>query len=61
MKKKDKYRWEDANICMRCESLELLSKGNRLKYFVCGECVKELKQRLKDYKKYGLYATIRRS
>ena len=54
--KKDKYRWTDADICLKCTTLTPLPKGNGLRYVLCNPCVKKLKEDLKNWKKNGLYA-----
>ena len=55
-KPKDKYRWENADICIKCDSIQATPKGNGIRWNVCGKCVKELKKLLKHYEKHGLYA-----
>ena len=56
-KKVDKYRWYNADICFKCDTLQVTPEGNGLRYVVCHECFKKLKDRMKHWNKYGLYAT----
>ena len=55
--RKDKYRWYNTDICMRCDTLVPTPEGNGLRYVICQNCAKELKKQIKHWNKYGLYAT----
>jgi len=56
---KDKYQWTDADICIKCEALMPILKGNGLRYILCKDCIKKLWDNLKHWKRNGLYAEKR--
>jgi hypothetical protein len=57
MKKKDKCRIENADICMRCNQMNLVGvKG--IGWYICAKCAKELMELRKHFEKYGLYGCL---
>ena len=54
---KDNLRIEHADICIRCQSVKETAQHNYLRWCVCGECSKKLKEILKGYEENGLYLT----
>ena len=56
-KRKDKYKVENADMCMRCERTYVTPKGNGLRWVICSDCAKELKKLRGHYEKHGLYLT----
>jgi len=55
--KKDKHRWEDVDVCIRCDEMMPTPKGNGIRWAVCKKCAEEMRSSLEHWKKYGLYAT----
>ena len=55
--KKDKYRIEHAQVCIRCEKITIEKRGG-LRFQVCGSCHEQLKEMGKHWKEHGLYASV---
>lgn len=54
-----KQRLKDAQICIACQIVEELPKGQGLKGFYCGRCSKQFQQHLAMWKKIGLTVSKR--
>ena len=53
----DKLRIKHADICVMCLNVKETPKHNHLRWCICGECAKKLKEILKEYEEHGLYLT----
>jgi len=58
VKRNGKYRVNNANICIRCENVEVLERGG-YQGCICAKCHKELQELYEHYKKHGLYLTAK--
>ena len=56
----DKYNIKDANICLRCDDVIVMSKGNGRRWCICDECAEKLTQIRKHWEKYGLFVGVKK-
>ncbi len=57
MKKNKDCKFKDVDMCMRCTRAWETPKGNGIRWAICKECAKELRNLMKHYNKHGVYLT----
>ena len=59
-KEVDKYNIKDADLCMRCDNVNVKPNGYGRKWYICKECTEELKRKMKHYDEYGLFIGVKK-